>query len=79
MFSNVNDGFNSMQAGFNTPAGAGVAKALQMMGYFGFGQQDPNNVSVTDMSTYGGGGFGFGGKTGGTGEGANGNAGNGRD
>ena len=52
--SNVNDAFNSLQGMINTPAGAGAAYAASMLGLLGPMTQDPRNVSVSDLSSYGG-------------------------
>lgn len=53
MFGNVNDAFNSVQSAINTPAGAGATYAASLLGLLGFGKQNPENVPVTDLSTYG--------------------------
>lgn len=61
MFGNVNDAFNSLQGMINTPAGAGASYAASLLGLLGSMRQNPANVPVVDMSTYGNYGGGFGG------------------
>ena len=46
--------FGSIQNAINTPAGAGAAYAASKMGLLGPMTQNPANVPVTDLSTYGG-------------------------